>query len=184
MNAELMPSELDAGASWDHPLSPVRSSQGARCAWWDPSLGRPAIGESTHDPGGAAASYGAVPGSVRAAREFGVASLAAWGMPGTAENLRLIISELVGNACRHAVTGGRPEHTRITLQLKPLPADGAVACMVSDPSPLGPVQVDAHHFAESGRGLGLIAAFSREWGWNSLDGHGKVVWAICGSDPF
>ncbi|WP_017585574.1 ATP-binding protein [Nocardiopsis ganjiahuensis] len=142
------------------------------------------MGESARAPGVAAASYGAVPGSVRAAREFGVASLSAWGMSEPAENLRLVISELVGNACRHAVTGGRPEHTRVTLQLKPLPADGAVVCMVSDPSPQGPVQVDAHHFAESGRGLGLIAAFSREWGWNSVDGHGKVVWAVCGSEPF
>ena len=105
-------------------------------------------------------------------------------MPGPSENLRLVISELVGNACRHAVTGASPERTRVTLQLKPLPADGSVVCMVADPSSRGPVQVDAHHFAESGRGLGLIAAFSREWGWNPLDGHGKVVWAICGSDPF
>lgn len=193
MNAELMPSELDAGASWGRP-SRVRTPEGTRGGWpegtwgglWDPSLGRLGIGESTRAPGGAAASYGAVAGSVRSAREFGAATLSAWGlgMPGLAEDLRLIISELVGNACRHAVADQPPERTRVTLQLRPLPEDGAVVCMVADPSPRGPVQVEAHHFAESGRGLGLIAAFSREWGWNPVDGHGKVVWAICGSDPF
>lgn len=183
MNAELMPSELDTGASWGHP-SRVRMPEGTRGGWWDPSLGRLGIGESTRVPGGAAASYGAVPGSVRSAREFGVESLSSWGLSGLSENVRLIISELVGNACRHAVSDELPEHTRVTLQLRPLPQDDAVVCMVADPSPRGPVRVEAHHFAESGRGLGLIAAFSREWGWNPVNGHGKVVWAICGSDSF
>lgn len=181
MNAELMPSELDAGASWDRP-SRVRSPERTRCGWWDPSLGRLGIGESARTPGAAAAAYGAVPDSVRSAREFGVASLSAWGMPEVAENLRLIISELVGNACRHAVADDLPALTRVALQLRSLPEHDAVVCMVADPSPHGPVQVDAHHFAESGRGLGLISAFSREWGWNPLEGNGKVVWAMCGSD--
>lgn len=183
MNAELMPSELDAGASWARP-SRVRTPEGTRCRWWDPSLGRLGIGESARTPVAAAAAYGAVPDSVRSAREFGVASLSSWGMADVTENLRLIISELIGNACRHAVSDGLPERTRVVLQLRSLPEQGAVVCMVADPSPHGPVQVDAHQFAESGRGLGLISAFSREWGWSPLAGNGKVVWAMCGSDLY
>lgn len=185
MNAELMPSELDAGAFWGHPSRPGTpgSSTSAPLRWWDTALGRPRIGQSTRTPVSAAASYGAVPDSVRSAREFGVASLTAWRMSDLAEDLRLIISELVGNACRHAVVDGRPEFTPVTVQLRMLPDNDAVICMVADPNPLGPVRVDAHHFAESGRGIGLVAAFSREWGWNTANGNGKIVWAICGSEP-
>ncbi|WP_026129150.1 ATP-binding protein [Nocardiopsis prasina] len=183
MNTELVPSELHAGASWGGP-SRTRTPESTRGGWWDPSLGRLGIGESRCAPGGAAASFGAVPDSVRSAREFGAENLAAWGLTRLAEDVRLIISELVGNACRHAVTDEPPERTRVTLQLRPFPRDGAVVCMVADPEPRGPVRVEAHHFAESGRGLGLVAAFSREWGWNPVDGHGKIVWAICDSDPF
>ena len=182
MNAELMPSELDTGASWGRHSTP-ETAEGAAGRWWHRSLGRPRIGESARTSTAAIASFGAVPDSVRSAREFGVASLAAWGMPELAEDLRLIISELVGNACRHAVVDGRPERTRVTVQLRPVPEDAAVICMVADPNPRGPVRVDAHHFAESGRGLGLVAAFSREWGWNPDEGNGKIVWAICGSEP-
>ncbi|MGW5875401.1 ATP-binding protein [Nocardiopsis terrae] len=182
MNTELMLSEPEAGASWNHPL-PAQAPGGVSAGRWDPSLGRLGIGERTRTRAVAAASYRALPDSVRSAREFGVESLFAWRMPELAENLRLIVSELVGNACRHAVSADGPERTRITLQLRPLPEQGTVVCMVADPSPKGPVRVDAHHFAESGRGLSLIAAFSREWGWGPALGHGKVVWAVCASDP-
>ncbi|MEU3020132.1 MULTISPECIES: ATP-binding protein [unclassified Nocardiopsis] len=183
MNTELVPSEPLSRIPRSRP-SRTRPPEAARPGWWDPSLGGLGIGESRCVPGGAAAAYGAVPESVRSAREFGAANLTTWGVPWLSEDVRLIISELVGNACRHAVAGGRPERTRVTLQLRPLPWENAVVCMVADPSPHGPVNSEAHHFAESGRGLGLVAAFSREWGWSPLDDHGKVVWAICGSDPF
>ncbi|MBR8742663.1 ATP-binding protein [Nocardiopsis sp. MG754419] len=174
MNAELMPSELHAGASRGRPALPR--------GWWDGVLSDLRIGEGTLGLGMAAQAYAAVPTSVGAARRFVSHSLTEWGMTEVAENLCLIVSELVGNACRHAVAGRVPEETRVLVQLRPLPSVDAVACMVADPEPRGPMRVSAHQFAESGRGLGLVAAFAREWGWNPVEGHGKVVWAECGPE--
>lgn len=174
MNAELMPSELDTEASRRQPALPG--------GWWDPSLGHLEMGEGTFGIGMAAHAYAAIPTSVGAARRFACRSLAEWGMPEVAENLGLIVSELMGNTCRHAVSGRTPEETRVLLQLRPLPSVGSVVCMVQDPEPRGPVRVTAHQFAESGRGLGLISAFSREWGWSPLLGSGKIVWAMCANE--
>lgn len=174
MNAELMSSELGTETSGGQPALPE--------AWWDPSLEDLEIGEGTFGIGVAAHAYAAIPTSVGAARRFARRSLGEWGMPEVAENLGLIVSELVGNTCRHAVSGRTPEGTRVLLQLRPLPSIGAVVCMVQDPEPRGPVQVTAHQFAESGRGLGLISAFSREWGWSPVFGNGKVVWAVCDTE--
>ena len=174
MNAELMPSEPATGTFRGQPALPK--------GWWEPSLGDLGIGEGTFGFGIAAHAYAAVPTSVGAARRFASRSLAEWGMSEVVENLCLIVSELVGNTCRHAVSGRTPENTRALLQLRPLPSIGAVVCMVHDPEPRGPIRVAAHQFAESGRGLGLINAFSREWGWNPVMGNGKVVWAVCAAE--
>ncbi|MET9711919.1 ATP-binding protein [Nocardiopsis alba] len=182
MNVELMPLEPAAGASWDPP-SPTEASKAVPGGWWDPALGNLRIDEGTLGVGMAGHAYAAVPTSVSRARRFAVACLAEWGMPAAADDLGLIVSELVGNACRHAVTGRIPSHTRVLLQLRPLPSIDAVVCMVSDPETRGPAPAPTDRFAESGRGLGLVAAFSREWGWNTVGGQGKVVWAICGSEP-
>ncbi len=114
MNTELVPSELHAGASWG-PHSRARTPETTRGGWWDPSLGRLGIGESTRAPGGAAACYGAVPDSVRSAREFGADNLSAWGLSRLAEDLRLVISELVvgprprgHGAATSSAAGGQP----------------------------------------------------------------------------
>lgn len=176
MNAELMPSELQARASWGHPALPRGR--------WDIGLGDLRIGQGTLGLGVAAHAYAAVPTSVGAARRFAVKCLNEWGMAEVTENLCLIVSELVGNSCRHAVSERDPGDTRVLLQLRPLPSVDAVVCMVADPEERGPMRVSAHQFAESGRGLDLVAAFAREWGWNPIAGHGKVVWAECGPDPF
>jgi len=68
-------------------------------------------------------------------------------------------------------------------------------CMVTDPDTAGPVRIDSHTGAESGRGLQVVEACSVRWGWQplyarTLDGRGreggltrpdrpgKVVWAL------
>ncbi|NYH52121.1 MULTISPECIES: ATP-binding protein [Nocardiopsis] len=182
MNAELVSSELDSEASWSRP-SLAEASNALLGGWWDDPLGRVAVGEGARTRDAAARAFGSVPGSVRRAREFAARTLEEWGLEDVVEDVRLIISELVGNACRHARPGsGRPEDGRVVVQLRHLADQGGVVCMVADSSRKAPVRVDAHHFAESGRGLGLVSAFSREWGWEPVEGRGKIVWAICDSE--
>lgn len=182
MNAELVSSELDFGASWSRP-SLAEASGDLLGGWWEPPLGRLGIGEDVRTPKSAARAFGAVPASVRRAREFAAEVLEGWGLPDVSEDIRLIVSELVGNACRHALPdGGDPARARVLVQLRNLGERGGVVCMVADSSKNAPVRVDAHHFAESGRGLGLVSAFSREWGWSPVEGQGKIVWAVCGGE--
>ncbi|MFD6950213.1 histidine kinase [Nocardiopsis sp. TSRI0078] len=182
MNAELVSSELESETSWSRP-SLAEASHALLGGWWDDPLGRVAVGEGARTRDAAARAFGPIPESVRQAREFAALALREWGVADAAEDVRLIISELVGNACRHARSGcGRRGHDRVVVQLRHLREQGAVVCMVADSSEKAPVRVDAHHFAESGRGLGLVSAFSREWGWEPVEGRGKIVWAICGGE--
>src|SRR5699024_8086994 len=98
-----------------------------------------------------------------------------------AEDVRLVVSELVGNACRHATSEEENSSgTPIVVQLRFLSEEKAIVCMIADSSDREPARVDAHHFSESGRGLALVAAFSTDWGWQRREKGGKVVWAVCG----
>ncbi|KOX16942.1 ATP-binding protein [Nocardiopsis sp. NRRL B-16309] len=181
MNAELVPSELDSEAAC-HPTRLAEVADDSPGGWWANALERLRVGESARTPESVARAFPCTADSVRAARDFVTESVADWGLPGVADDLRLIASELVGNACRHAVPpGADPASVRVLVQVRLLLDRSAVACAVADSSPGAPTKVDAHHFAESGRGLGLVSAFSREWGWNPVPGHGKVVWAVCGA---
>ncbi|MFI6575183.1 ATP-binding protein [Nocardiopsis sp. NPDC050513] len=182
MNAELVSSGVDSEASWSRP--PLSEATGGLLGgWWECTLGRLDAGECARTPDTVARAFEATPDSVRAARELAAGAVEEWGLAEVGDDLRLIVSELVGNACRHAVPEGRsPEETRVLLQLRHLSARRQVVCMVADQVERGPVKVEAHHFAESGRGLGLVAAFSRTWGWDPVRGEGKIVWAVCGGE--
>ncbi|WP_028650059.1 ATP-binding protein [Nocardiopsis sp. CNT312] len=182
MNAELVPSEVATGASWSRP--PLVEASGAVLGgWWEAALGRIGVGECARTPEVVARAFASTPDSVRGARALAAETAAEWGMRGVAEDLRLIISEFVGNSCRHAAPGRRSRLAApVLVQLRLLALSHQVVCMVADTDERGPVRVDAHHFAESGRGLGLVSAFSSEWGWERIPGEGKVVWAICSSD--
>lgn len=85
------------------------------------------------------------------------------------DDVLLVLSELVGNACRH---GGDPVTYDVT-------ADGADLLVVvedSDPTPPLDAPADVALGAENGRGLFLVAAVSRLWGWHPT-ARGKQVWA-------
>ena len=82
------------------------------------------------------------------------------------EDLELAVSELVTNAIRH---GGEP----VTLTV--LPADEGVRVEVTDGSselstPATTVPLDTGR-----RGLRLVDAVCRAWGWHAVEG-GKCVW--------
>ncbi len=82
------------------------------------------------------------------------------------EDLALAVSELVTNAIRH---GGEP----VTLEI--VPDEGGVRVEVTDgnselqPGP-APDELEIGR-----RGLRLVDAVCRAWGWHAVDG-GKCVW--------
>ncbi|MBB4932607.1 anti-sigma regulatory factor (Ser/Thr protein kinase) [Lipingzhangella halophila] len=118
--------------------------------------------------------------SVKSARDFSQAVLRDWGICETAgllNEVRLVVSELVTNACRHAAPEPVAPETEWSIQLG-LHRDGAnLTCMVFDPSRRVPQLSDQAGLEEGGRGLRLIESFSSDWGWQPLGGQGKVVWA-------
>jgi len=95
--------------------------------------------------------------------------------PQTAETGELLVSELVTNAFQAA---GRtiPEPSRqpaVRLFLRCFP--GELLIEVVDRSPDPPVPSSPGRESEHGRGLLLVEALSREWGWFPVPG-GKCVY--------
>jgi anti-sigma regulatory factor (Ser/Thr protein kinase) len=108
------------------------------------------------------------PASVAAARRFIRARAAAWSFPEPAgEQLALIGSELVTNAVLHARTD-----LTLTLELR----QDRVRISVRDRSQAPPTLRHYRADALTGRGLGVVAALSDDWG-VSTAADGKVVWA-------
>jgi anti-sigma regulatory factor (Ser/Thr protein kinase) len=116
----------------------------------------------------------AVPESVKQARDFAVAVLGAWGLTALGDEVRLVVSELVTNALRHAAghAAGSPP-----IRLSFLCTGGRLTCAVADPCDQIPVPRQPDSAAQGGRGLYLVEAFSHSWSWAPLSSHGKVVWA-------
>lgn len=82
--------------------------------------------------------------------------------------VELVLSELLGNACRH---GHDPVSYATGLDR------GDVLVTVDDAAPAPPVQsTNGGWDDESGRGLFLVTAMSRSWGWDPTP-PGKRVWA-------
>lgn len=108
-----------------------------------------------------------VEAAVRAARDTVRAVLEGWDRQDVHGDLELITSELVSNAIRHANT--------VTLVLY-LPDDKTAMVEVWDDNPQGPAVPAPDLHAEGGRGLMLVGALSRAWGWRST-AEGKVTWA-------
>jgi hypothetical protein len=95
---------------------------------------------------------GADPGSVRAARDFTVATLHRWGAAERSSDITLVVSELQPGPC--------------------------VLCAVADPSEAAPTPQTPGSLAETGRGLHIICALSDQWGYTAPSETGKVVWAL------
>lgn len=145
--------------------------------WRDLPPAPAAVGHRLITPTTADYGLGFDPASVRGAREFAAAVLAEWDLLCVCADVRLVVSELVANACRHAAPRRPGPAREQPIQLRMLRRRLGLTCMVADPSPQAPTVVPSHHFSESGRGLHIVETFSREWGWQHVDGRGKVVWA-------
>lgn len=134
--------------------------------------------------------------SVRAAREFASDTLQNWRLGSLFDDVSLVVSELVTNALRHGIglmddapvwgAGGPVPKVRLRMLL-----DGHyVICAVEDPNDEIPIRRHPDYISEHGRGLCLVEACSRRWGWGRRDAGGKVVWALfclpqgCGHQRF
>jgi anti-sigma regulatory factor (Ser/Thr protein kinase) len=105
------------------------------------------------------------------ARYYVRAALRLHGLDGYAEDVTMVTSELVTNAIIHT------DAEVIGLELGRLHDPGALAIVVTDPSPNPPVRRDASDAAEHGRGLLMVEALSARWGWRPKY-PGKAVYAI------
>ncbi|MFL6240791.1 MAG: SpoIIE family protein phosphatase [Actinomycetes bacterium] len=120
-----------------------------------------------------ALDYGAE--AVRTARRFLRSTLDGTDASSYADDAELVVAELVTNAVLHA---GPPVSLRLWLG-----ADG-VRIEVADGSERPPVRPVPNAEAMTGRGLALVTALTRQWGYRVAEG--KVIWAEIGtgeSDP-
>ncbi|PWJ51807.1 hypothetical protein SAMN06264364_12085 [Quadrisphaera granulorum] len=117
--------------------------------------------------------YPPVTASVREARRFVEAELAARGHEELADDAGLVLSELAANAVLHArtpfevvVTGHDRQRVRVEV------VDGSTAL---------PVLADTLRTSMTGRGMVLVAALASRWGSERLDS-GKSVWFEVGGE--
>ena len=109
------------------------------------------------------------PESAGIARDFTRMTLREWRMARLSDVAELVVSELVTNALRHGLLSARWMPGEHPIRLRLLRQDPYLMCMVTDPDTAGPVRIDAHSGAESGRGLQVVESCSVRWGWQPLD---------------
>lgn len=158
--------EMAALVSGSWPLAPHAVRPGRACC--------PRI--ATRTPGADA-------GSVRAARDFTIATLRQWGVAERRDDIAVVVSELLTNALRHALPCPGGTRPRWPIRLGLLQPGPCVLCAVADPSQRAPVLQEPGHLAESGRGLHVIDALSDQWGYTTPGETGKVVWATFTAAP-
>ncbi|MEV0961905.1 ATP-binding protein [Streptomyces sp. NPDC049910] len=118
--------------------------------------------------------------AVRGARKFTSRTLTRWDLDERFDDVALVVSELVTNALRHALSADAPRDQEPPVRLHLMRWTSRLVCAVRDPSEDSPVAGEAEDSAECGRGLFLVDSFSDSWGWHPLAGPltGKVVWAL------
>ena len=116
--------------------------------------------------------------SVHAARDFTLATLRLWGTPHSSQDIAIVVSELVTNALRHALSGAGDTGLRGPVRLGLLQHGRWLLCAVADPGNAAPVPRTPGVLAETGRGLQMVCALSDQWGYTTPSDEGKVVWAM------
>lgn len=135
--------------------------------------------------------------SATEARGFVTKTLGDWGLVELCDDAELVVCELVTNALRavcgrvvgHEVAGtadparldaGQVRHQPVHVKL--VRKGWYVMCLVADPSDEAPVpqepEGDPEFLGNAGRGLYLVEAYCRRWGWARQRDGGKVVWAL------
>lgn len=108
------------------------------------------------------------PASAGAARRWVAQLLTGWGLAAAADDLRLVVSELVSNAVLHA---------RTVVEVALSVAEGVIELAVVDHNPRSPRPRAANPGVEAtgGRGLLLVQELSDDWGLHE-SADGKAVW--------
>ncbi|MEV0588517.1 ATP-binding protein [Nonomuraea sp. NPDC050310] len=109
--------------------------------------------------------------SVKTARDVTRSTLADWGFDELRDDAALVVSELVTNAVRY--TRSDPGLTLLLMMSAP-----HVLLAVTDCSDEAPTPKEPDFCSENGRGLYIVETYSQRWGWDSLTGGGKAVWAL------
>lgn len=122
----------------------------------------------------------ATPMGVRRARHVLTATLTEWGLPADViDASELVLSELAGNAVKHALTPGRLAGELFETRCE-WSAEGVRIEVHDARTDRRPVQVQAADSDEQGRGLAIVDAITGgKWGFGDREGLGKVVWALC-----
>jgi hypothetical protein len=174
------------------PLSLAgNEASGTGCCWLAPVLQMAAVASGnwplwpepgpqdwTHLPRVAVRSLAMKPRPARAARDFAVATVQRWGAAQRADDVAIVVSELVTNALRHALPESGEIQPRRAVRLGLLQPGPCVLCAVADPSGTAPVAKEADVLAETGRGLHVVSALADLWGCTTPSGQGKAVWAM------
>jgi anti-sigma regulatory factor (Ser/Thr protein kinase) len=157
-----------------------------------PSAAPPEAPEEPVVPGGfSACGLDGRPQNAGQARKFAAHTLDAWALQSLAGDVELIVSELVGNAVRHALgPAGAATAPAGPTDDDPVPGPDQypvwlglfryarhLVCAVTDPSPAPPRLCDPAASAVGGRGLFLISSLSDTWSWQPTPPRGKTVWA-------
>ncbi len=121
--------------------------------------------------------------SVRETRDFTMATLRQWGISDRAEDIVIVVSELITNAIRHARSDSAEPPLGWPIRLDLLQSGPCVLCIVVDPSDSPPVPQVPGCLGEAGRGLQIIDALSDQWGFTTPTDLGKVVWAMFSTRP-
>jgi anti-anti-sigma factor len=111
----------------------------------------------------------AEPASGAAGRRFVAETCDAWQLDDLRDDACLIASELVENAVRH----GR-SRAQLRMELR----HGVLTVAVRDDSPDRPERRTVGVAPTGGRGVFLVDALARTWGYLPTWGGGKVVWAV------
>ncbi|QUQ62983.1 STAS domain-containing protein [Kutzneria sp. CA-103260] len=108
-------------------------------------------------------------GSAALARRFVTDTCTDWGVGDLAEDACIIASELVENAVLHGHS-----HARLGLELR----RGILTIAVRDDNPERPECRTVGTAPTGGRGVFLVDAIARAWGYAPTWAGGKVVWAV------
>ena len=157
-------------------LAPVMRMAAMASGNW-PLSPRAAAGGWTCFPRLALRTPGPDPRSVRAGRDFAIATMHRWGVAERSDDIAVVVSELLTNALRHALPDAVPAPRR-AVRLALLQPGRSVICAVADPSPKTPAPRQAGVLCEGGRGLHVINALADAWGCTPPSHAGKTVWAL------
>ena len=157
-------------------LAPVLRMAAMASGNW-PLSPRPAAGGWTCFPRLALRTPSPDPRSVRAGRDFAIATMHRWGAAERSDDIAVVVSELLTNALRHALPDAA-QAPRRPVRFALLQPGRSVICAVADPSPKTPASKQPGALCEGGRGLHVINALADTWGCTPPSHAGKVVWAL------